>query len=378
MTLQLYRDYETILRNHRVKIRPAAIRLFDSTSYWGKWDSETRTIFISRKLVEEHPWFYVESILRHEMAHQYAMEVLCDHHHPASPPHGEAFLRGCERLGVPEEFSGATCHLRQTELDWKKQPVSSEAGNLLAKVRKLLALATSSNEHEALLAMNKVRELYAKYNIDQNALYGAQRSSERGFVHLILCHGKKRIEAHQDKTVGILVGHFFVKAVFGHQFDPSSGRTHRAIEIVGTRENVLMAEYVYHFLLQQTELLLSELKQKSGGKISRVQANSFRLGVLEGFRKKLEKTDEEQQAPLRAGTHPSVIGQALALHRGGAEIATYLSKVYPRLSWSTSGGRLVDPSSYSAGKAAGAKIVLQKVVSSEAAPSGRFLPSGRA
>jgi len=42
--------------------------------------------------------------------------------------------------------------------------------NIIKKVQKLLALATSDNENESQVAAQKAQELIAKYNIDQQLL----------------------------------------------------------------------------------------------------------------------------------------------------------------------------------------------------------------
>jgi hypothetical protein len=88
---ELYDDYQDILRQRRLNLRPAAISLTDSESFWAQWNPVTRTILISRKLVREHNWFQVQSILRHEMAHQFIDESQA----PSSDqeaPHGEVSL----------------------------------------------------------------------------------------------------------------------------------------------------------------------------------------------------------------------------------------------------------------------------------------------
>ena len=239
--LELYDEYAYILRERRLGLKACAIALTDSDSFWAQWNPTTRVILFSRKLIENHNWFQVLSILRHEMAHQ-----LLDESYIPGPmeyrSHGEQFQIACGILGVPEEYRGATACLQSSNLDWRSEKRDDITEKLLEKVRKLLALATSSNEHEALLAMNKVRELYAKYNLDE-----AEGSRKQRFAHLVITHGKKRIEAHQSRTTSILVEHFFVQVLTTKIFDAKSLEHHVAIEIVGTRENVMMAEYVYHF-----------------------------------------------------------------------------------------------------------------------------------
>jgi hypothetical protein len=371
---ELYRDYEYIDWSRKLRLRPAAIALSDSETHWGTWDSLTRTISLSRKLVQNYNWFQVLGILKHEMAHQW-IDEFCSSAAPSDRPHGETFRAACRIVGVPEQFWGASTPLQENPLDWRQEKSDEASEKLLDKVRKLLALATSSNEHEALLAMNKVRELYAKYNLDK-----ASEPSESGksrFVHLTICDGKKRIELHQDKIIGILVGHFFVQVLTGRQFDVKTGEHHRMIEVIGTRENALMAEYVYHFLLHQIDYLVREAEKTSKNKISRIQRKSYRLGILEGFAKKLELSEKAQSeispAPRGTGADLSIIGQAMVKFKQDRQLDDYISKVYPRLGTSSGSSYELDGSAFSAGISVGKSITLNKVVAANDGNQKRLL-----
>ena len=375
---ELYNEYRWTLRGHKVTLRSVGIQLWDSETHWGKWDPLTRTISISRKLVRNYSWFYVQAILRHEMAHQMADDYYgCFQQN--HPPHCEHFLFSCQALGVAVRFRKASIDLQETSLDWKGDKEDEGSDKLLDKVQKLLALATSSNEHEALLAMNKVRELYAKYNLDRT-----QSEKKESFHHILICHKKKRIERYQDRIISILVEHFFVRVLTCHMFDAMSGEYHRAIEIIGTRENALMAEYVYHFLLQQSEFWVEEAIKSSKRKISSVERRSFRMGVLEGFSEKLREsekptTDTGSSTPFQKtsgefrSSELSVIGKAVALFKRDKALDSYLEEVYPKLGTRSSGGYSVDLDSFSAGKAVGKSITLNKAVNTTSSQSGRLL-----
>jgi len=368
---ELYREYRSVCLGKRLAMKPAAIAIFDSSTHWGRWDPLTRTISLSRKLVQNHPWSQVLGILRHEMAHQWVDET------PGKAqgelPHGERFKKACREVGVPQEFSGASAHLLENALDWRQEKRDESSEKLLDKVRKLLSLATSSNEHEALLAMNKVRELYAKYNLEQ-----VEEDARFQFAHIVISHGKKRIEAHQEKIVGILVGHFFVRVLMLYQFDAKSGERHRAIEIVGTRENALMAEYVYHFLLQQTDYWVREAVKLRQSPISRPERKSFRLGLLEGFADRLRRSErDEAPAPKEraavGATELSLVGRALATLKKDPRLDNYLSDVYPRLRTRGISHDIYDSSAFCAGLELGKKITLNKAVTTNEGNRGRQL-----
>lgn len=357
-SLELYKEYGFVLRERRLKLRLAAIELCDSDRFWGKWDPVCRTIYISRKLLREYPWFHVLAVLRHEVAHQLVDENLGGE--KDGKIHGEVFKEACRKLGVPPDFARATVHLEQKTLDWKANQHDDLSEKMLERVRKLLNLASSNNEHEALLAMNRVREIYARYNLDQ-----AQVTTEKPqFVHLIIQTGKKRLTTPEQKIIGILVGHFFVQVIVGREFDIKSGNQNRTIEVIGTRQNVLMAEYVYHFLREQSKQIVDQVSREK--RLLLRSRKSFHLGILEGF-------DEKLSLKAHVNEVDSAISQALAVFRGDKRLDGYISEVYPRLTRLSSQARLGDSSAYNAGKKAGREITLNRPIQQRATKFGGFL-----
>jgi len=357
VVLELYDEYAYIVRERRLGLKACAIALTDSDSFWAQWNPTTRVILFSRKLIENHNWFQVLSILRHEMAHQ-----LVDESDARSSMeykfHGEQFQTACGTLGVPEEYRGATACLQSSNLDWRSEKRDDVTEKLLEKVRKLLSLATSSNEHEALLAMSKVRELYAKYNLEE----GEGGSRKQRFAHLVITHGKKRMAAHQSRTISILVEHFFVQVITTRIFDAKSLEHHVGIEIVGTRENVMLAEYVYHFLIQQTDYLVSKIAKTK--LLSRVQRKSYKLGVLAGFSEKLRATEKAKTSNESLGpdTGPGLIKLALAKFHKDTALERYLNNIYPRLSSNRGSSQYVDGPAFSQGQSVGRTITLNKAL----------------
>src|SRR5438874_1745456 len=100
----LRREYDLINWNHlRDALRPPSIVLSDAESRLGQWTADDRTIEIGKSLALGHPWGVVVEVLKHEMAHQYAHEVLDARGERA---HGEAFKRACELLNIDPAASG--------------------------------------------------------------------------------------------------------------------------------------------------------------------------------------------------------------------------------------------------------------------------------
>jgi hypothetical protein len=363
---ELYLEYDWIIESQKLTLQRAAITLVDSDVFWGKWEKLTNTISISRKLIHRYSWFHVMGVLKHEIAHQ-LLETVYPLEAAVSAPHGEAFLCACKEVGVPQEFSGASTDLQSYAPDWRERKGDETADRLLDKVKKLLALATSSNEHESLSAMNKVRELYAKHNLDEDAA----KLSNLSFSHVVITHGKKRIEMAQRKIIGILVGHFFVQVIVFSLFDAKTAERHKAIEIIGTRENVLMAEYVYYFLHQQADYLVREKEKDSGQRLTRTIRKSFTLGILQGFSGKLQ-----QSAQVRThDSFPNIVGTALEKFKNDPELKNYMSGLYPRTVNRTSVTSGIDGSAFHDGMSVGKSIILSKAVATDGGNQGRLLES---
>lgn len=372
VVIELSGFHEHICRTHHVQLRPITVSLFDSDTLWGQFNNQTRTISISRKLVNEHSWDQVVGVFRHEMAHQYVAE-----NHPqdflSEKPHGERFREACQRLGVPAQFAKASVDLQSEILDWRSEPRDEATEKILDKVKKLLALGASANENEAHLAMERVRQLYAKHNLEN-----MKSLSQEDFVHQVITHGKKRFEPWELRTIHILAEHFFVKPLLFKQFDAKIGERVQAFELVGSRENVAMAEYVYHFLLQQMETLLKQAAAREPMR-TRAARKSFRLGVIEGFDKKLKLSNElsASSAPAADNKEFTVIGQALIQFHKDLRLDNYLSEIYPRLGRRRRSSVTIETGAFAAGQAVGESITLNKPISSHGGSGGQLLAPPR-
>jgi predicted SprT family Zn-dependent metalloprotease len=375
---ELYREYENIQFQFRVRLRPALIRIEEVGSVWGTWNATTRTIVISRLLIERHSWDVVIEVLKHEMAHQLASEA-----YGGGPYHDEPFKRACARLGVAAWAAKASGPLPESIPQWRDRALSPDDERLLKRVEKLLALANSANEHEALAAMQKVQELYAKHELERlrGARPGPGPCSGAGdaardadaLVHLILTRKRRRTEAFESMIYSILAEHFFVRVVFGQQFDAQDLERYQTAELTGTRENVLMAEYVHHFLWNQIHSLWRHYQERTGKPVG--AKKSYMLGVLSGFRDKLGRGAKEQQQRVAAEAGLSA-GESWALvSLAKQELDEYVARRHPRLvSRHWNGGRH-DGASFTAGVAEGERLTLRRGLGEHAGQRGLRLGS---
>jgi hypothetical protein len=324
----------------RGALEPASIGLVDSQRRLGRWSRLERNISLARGLVMERPWAEVREVLAHEMAHQYAHEVLGAVDEPA---HGLAFRRTCERMGIRAAARGRPEGL----------PEGPDEPRILRRIRKLLALAQSPNEHEARLAAARAQRLMLEHNLEgvEQGLPQAYRSRQLGPV-------KRRFQAHEKIVGGLLAEHFFVRCVWMNGFDPQRGMAGRYLEISGTPENLEMAAWVYEFLLETAERLWRAHKRAR-----RIQGDAerrrFLAGVVYGFGEQLRTQDHHNQ-------------EEGLIWLGDPGLEDYVGTRHPRLRRGR-GARIRATDAWHEGKAAGREIVLRKPVTGRAGKGGRLL-----
>ncbi len=254
------------------RLAPISLRLTD-TQVLGRFIARERTIELSRSLVLERPWGEVVEVLRHELAHQFVEEVL---RVVDEPPHGPTFRRVCAERAIDARAAGRP----QAALGDPK------VAQLVEKVRRLLALAGSENEHEAELAMRRARELMLKHEL-------SLEGTERSYVFRQLGTPKLRKNSAESIVGGLLAEHFFVQVIWTYAYQPYSARVERVLEVCGKRENVAMAEYVHGFLLQTAERLWHDARASRPSLRGHDRA-AFLEGVVQGFRHKLREAGDER------------------------------------------------------------------------------------
>ena len=366
-TQQLYREHADIQYRYRLKLRKPVIRLDDVSSRWGHWDPATRTITLSRALIERYPWDVAVEVLKHEVAHQLVDELLGGDERP----HGPRFQHACGVLGVRSWAARATGALPDRALPdrvprARHRGLNADQARLLKKVEKLLALATSANEHEASLAMKRVQELYARHNLE-----AVRRDARPEVVYTVLTRRRKRMPATEAAIFAILVEHFFVQVIHTRQYDAADDTVYRAAEVIGTPENVAMAEYVYEFLWRTIHTLWDDFKRRTG--TSARGKRSYQLGVLHGFGDKL--TRERTVVRVAAEVGIDERGCRALVRQADRRLRELIRERHPRLEWRSWGGGHHDAGSFDAGVADGAQVTLRKGVGGGRQNRGRLLTS---
>ncbi|HMI86958.1 MAG TPA: DUF2786 domain-containing protein [Polyangiaceae bacterium] len=332
-------------------LRSPEIRISDSARRLGQWDPSRRRIEMARALFVKEPWGTVLEVLKHEMAHQYVHEILG---RVDEPSHGPAFREVCEKLGIDARAAGV--------------PVSPAAGvevgreqhvKVLERIAQLLALAQSSNVHEAQAATSLAQKLMLKYNVESAAL-GTRGGYE--FRHLGVPSGRI---SESERLLSIILGqHFFVEVIWVPVYRPLEKKRGHVLEICGTRPNLEMASYVHAFLMRSAEHLWTEHKREEGIRSNR-DRRTYLAGVMDGFRDKLESETKHHRE------------QGL-VWVGDADLSKYFRKRHPHIRHTRTAG----PSRnavHGAGRNAGRRLVLHRGMHNGPAAQGgtKLLPAHR-
>ena len=319
---------------------------------WATWSGDRREISLSRKFVLNYSWASVREVLLHEIAHQLAEEVLGSQHETS---HGPLFIKACHLLRANPRASGSYQPLDARIL----RESSAPEDRILVRVRKLLALAESPDRHEAEAAMAKAHALIAKHNLDLR-----QGKEQKEYLSLIIGEAALRHFAEDYALANLLQDFYFVRGIWVSCYAPQRGRMGRALEISGTISNVKIAAYVFEFVRRYIGTQWAEYNREKS--LNRYRLTDFALGIVEGFRSKLESN----------GKNGEEDGKVWALvKKEDPLLKEYLSYRYPHLITVQTGRGRQDPKIRRDGKRIGKDLVISKGVMEGSGKRGFLLSS---
>lgn len=307
----------------------------------GNWDGARRRLSISARHIERDPWLQVMETLRHEMAHQYSDEVFKAREETA---HGKAFGRACEKLRCSPRARGRG----------EGAVPEGEDERILRRLKKVLSLASSPNEHEAEAAVKKARRLLLTYNIDV-----VQLDQERCFEHRYLGAIKGRRASFELWLAQILQEFFFVEVIWAESYRALEDRRGTVLQVCGTPTNLELSAYVYDYLTQLLERLWRDYRKEQGLRGNR-ERQRYYAGVLDGFYRKLR--DQEQK----------IHAERALVWKGDGRLQEYYRYLNPRVH--TRYGRGVAVSTaYMDGLEEGKKVTIHRPVGPASEGFGGYL-----
>ncbi len=245
-------------------------------------------------------------VIRHEIAHY----ITFMNYGEGIQHHGPEYRSLCKELGWGEEIYQATF-----DLEIGHNPLIAEESGILRKVQKLMALASSSNTHEAEQALIKSQQILLKNNIESK--YIGAEEDEKIYLKRIM---KQKKENAKMRAIATILQTFYVNTVY------SRTEEYIYLEILGNAVNIEIAEYVAYVLDVELEKLWKEAQKQANLK-GMVAKNSFFLGIAKGYCDKIQA--------LKRDYNSDVIHAVMIIEK---KLVDQKALVYQRLSYSKSGG----------------------------------------
>lgn len=158
---------------------------------------------------------------------------------------------------------------------------------IIAKVKKLLSLAESSNQHEASSALEKANELLTRYNLTMQDVDVEESDYGTGEVW----DGVEFHEYHEYTTAIINECFFVVCYMCFHATKVKP----KAIKMFGTKTNCEIAAYSFDFLNSVFVDLAIKYSKKWGNEFNRKGFwAGLELGIVEQIKARQENVQQEQ------------------------------------------------------------------------------------
>lgn len=272
----------------------------------------------------------LENVLKHEIAH-FLVHINFGIHEQA---HGIEFRNIFLQNSWDTKFSKSQINL---------EAIVKTSDNITSKIQKLLELAKSENENEAQLAAKKANDLIQKHSLQKVRIKNLERHHfdfndlEDTYVKRVASY-KRRSLIH-DCLYDILK-EYSVAPVF------SSGRGGGYLEVIGPRESVEAAHYIYDFTVNAMTLQWEQAKKTK--KLKGVRArNTYFKSFTSAFVAQLRKHKSESTSTKEL-VHLKNLSEA---HR---------QRVYPRVSAQASQSSSFDKNAWNLGNTAGKNFKVNK------------------
>ncbi len=220
----------------------------------GEFIPSSRIIILSESLLD-YPMSVIKNVYIHECAH--SVDYIMN---PNMSGHSKLFREICDSLGIEKGFEKAKI----------KSDIALKA-KAREKLDKLMALTSSSFENEALIAMEKARELIKKASLEED-----EETEKEEKIYSVILTEKKRIPsyiAYISFIVSENTGCYMLK---NHRTE--------AVELTayGSLEQCESALYLFDYLVSALDEEIKRLRKK-GNKISR---DSFMMGAYYALKEK--------------------------------------------------------------------------------------------
>lgn len=224
--------------------------------------------------------------------------------------------------------------------------------DILEKVKKLLALGTSSNENEAALAVKRAHELLRQYNLSLSDVHLSEVDE-----HQIIESGRKS-KKEDMLLLNLVCKQNYCRLIISNYYKGESKHCHT---IIGLKHNVECSIEMYKYLDETVQRLTKAfMSRHNHTKRERKRVKkSYQLGIVSGLYKKLEQPGNNYWGEVPQGS-------LVFVKKAESVVQEYVEKKYPSLKQTKSRGSMVDSHAYNNGRADSNDISLSRQVKDNA------------
>lgn len=226
--------------------------------------------------------------------------------------------------------------------------------DILRRIKKLLSLASSSNENEAAQAASKAQALMFQHELDVSVVEGYNLNKDNQISEEAIAAFGGRVAAWKQRLFKV-VGE---TSLCDSYMEGSASYGWRGM-LIGRKSDVQVAKYTFDYLINELERL-SQKFMADQIVYDKAHSRHLRRSWLEGA---VLMVISGLRADFNARRNQSEQSTALVVSREG-EIQDYIKKVGLELENRSINRSMVDSYAYRQGKAAGANISLRQGLSS--------------
>ena len=152
--------------------------------------------------------------------------------------------------------------------------------DITEKIKKLLRLGQSSNQHEAELALQRAYELANRHHINVSEL-DLEQNGDKELTHRSILSAANLSYARRCAISYVILPYFHVHVIHEKQ----------KLTFVGREEDIVVAEHVYAFLVSECQRALKRWSEEHEIKPVGDYKKSFIKGFFAGLRAKLSQSN---------------------------------------------------------------------------------------
>jgi hypothetical protein len=149
---------------------------------------------------------------------------------------------------------------------------------IVNKIKKLLALSTSSNEHEAALASQRANELLIKHNLSLTEIQGADDIVEFETTPV------SRIPSWKEILFSNIADYYFCRL-----FRTTEKNNKHAFLLIGKQTNIEIAKQMFEYLAATIDKMAKKQTYFKG----RTSLNSYRHGIVSTLIRRFEEMKKQ-------------------------------------------------------------------------------------